>query len=134
VIFSSTSIQATFENSTFTQSSALDGGVAFIDLNSTIIIFNSSFQLNQASNFGGVIFSPDSKLNISNSIFANNAAVCGGAIYVFDSRNFILNQSTFIQNRAIMRELFTCAVVTGAGGAIFSQALKQFMISNSSFI
>jgi hypothetical protein len=132
VIFLSLASQAYLENSSFTENHAIDGGVAYLESNSSIEIFGCLFRLNQALNFGGALFSPDfSKLNVSNSIFQNNTAV---SIHIFDSRYLILKNVFFWLNSAIFRDSFSCSDVNGAGGAIFFRVLQQSSISNSSFI
>lgn len=69
-------------NSTFTNNSAIDGGVAYIKGDTYISVINSTFTNNSASNQGGVFYIvANSSLTLYNSTLQKNKAKEASLIY-----------------------------------------------------
>ncbi|WP_455645652.1 beta strand repeat-containing protein [Methanosphaera sp.] len=94
-------------NSTFTSNVATQHGGAIYVSNGTLIINNSTFTSNVASGYAGAVYTQRSIGNISNSIFTNNSAKNGGVIVNIDGDVTLIN-STFTNNSA-----------TNTGGVVY---------------
>lgn len=122
-------------------------------LNRGELIINSSTLYDNFAHKGGAI-ADYGKTTIKNSLICNNTGVHGGAIYTNSSREFIIENSEFIDNLAIQtldycyiqkiiyenypnlaglryRYLSQCEILTGMGGAIYSNT--PLNINNSIF-
>lgn len=122
-------------------------------LNRGDLIIISSTLYDNFAHKGGAI-ADYGKTTIKNSLICNNTGVHGGAIYTNSSREFVIENSHFIDNLAIQtldycfikkiiyeeypnlaglryRYVTNCDVLTGMGGAIFSNTVLN--INNSLF-
>ena len=130
-----------------------DLGVGGAILNRGELIITSSTLYDNFAHKGGAI-ADFGKTTIKNSLICSNVGVHGGAIFTDSSKEFIIENSEFRDNLAIQtldycyihkiiyekypnlpnlryRYLTNCEVLTGMGGAIFSNTILS--INNSLF-
>ena len=109
-----------------TTNEGLGGGV-YVEHDSRVKVFNSTFNENAAIGAGGGLFSlgPDSDIQVSGSIFKNNQVNdpegFGGGIFAQDKSKISIEDSDFEENHSYY-----------AGGVYFDNCMNSF-ISNSTF-
>ena len=83
-------------NCTFRNNSGKEGGALYVEKSEDVVVFNSSFSFNKASDGGGAIYCADSKIRIKGPIysFSNSAETSNGG-YAFYS-NCNINTSNAI--------------------------------------
>ena len=130
------------ENATYSNNSAIDGGVIFAEGECEINITGGTFTGNAVSNFGGVLYTKNSDaepqyrakdgtdpettgakpaVTISGGTYENNTAKAGGAMRVMNSSLTIKDDSQFKGNTATNEADSTWVDWVG-GGAIFATA------------
>jgi fibronectin-binding autotransporter adhesin len=94
-------------DSTFSTNSATDGGGGIYNDGGTLTVTDSTFSTNSADNGGGI--ANYGTLTVANSTFSTNSATSGGAIYLNSAASNHFKNVTFVGNSA-----------SGNGGAFYN--------------
>lgn len=121
VMYIASGITLTLNRLTIVHGNADTSGGAIFNYMGTLIVTNSIFNNNHATNYGGAIYVTGGSLNVTNTKFGSNSANAGGAIKTYDSTAAISN-STFSNNSA-----------DNGGAGIFNDVNSTLTVSNSTF-
>jgi len=106
------------QSNTFSKNSATTGGAVYISGEGPLRIYDSVFEGNKA-NDGAAIHTTVSDVIITNTVFRNNSATDdGGALYALPDQSFVIDHCNFTGN-TVSRVVNSIIVPSGRGGALF---------------
>ena len=79
-------------NCTFRNNSGKEGGALYVEKSEDVVVFNSSFSFNKASDGGGAIYCADSKISTKGPIysFSNSAGTSNGGYAFYSNCNVVI--------------------------------------------
>lgn len=104
----------TLTDCTFDENSATWGGAFFCEPGSGPTLVRCTFTRNSATS-GGAIFCEYASIVITNSLFSENAATQGAAILAYSDANVFIANCTFIGNKAAEGATLACKSGSGKG-------------------
>ena len=109
-------------NCTFRNNSGKEGGALYVEKSEDVVVCNSSFSFNKASDGGGAIYCADSKIRTEGHIysFSNSAETSNGGYAFYSNCNININNAIPINNVDIKYEYHSNNRALN-GGAIYAE-------------